>query len=168
MLDKVTHTLNSDVFHYLLDLEVKKAVRYLYFFSLAIIQSDRRFEKIETEENLLRDLASLIRQEVRGTDIVGKMGSDTFFILLHQADLHAVHGIGNRIRERIEQYGFQTNGEKVQITISMGAASFPSNANELDSLIQKANEALTTARGHGGNRVCLPEEGWNPWGHGTA
>ena len=158
MLDETTQTLEPDFFQYLLSLEVKKAVRYLYFFSLAIVQSDLpiKGKGTKTEKNLLGNLASLIRQEVRETDTIGNVSPGKFFIILHQADAHAIMGVGNRIRERIEQYDFKVNGDKNRLTVSLGAASFPLHANELDALIQRAGLALNKAKDSGGNKICLP------------
>lgn len=170
MLDETTQTLEPDFFRYLLNLEVKKAVRYLYFFSLAIVQSDLpiKGKGTKTEKNLLGNLASLIRQEVRETDIIGDINPGKFFIILHQADVHTIIRVGNRIRERIEQYDFQFNGEKARMTVSLGAASFPSHANELDALIQRAGLALNEAKGSGGNKICFPADESDLPDQGTA
>lgn len=159
MLDRVTQTLEREYFEYLLDLEVKKAVRYLYFFSLMILQRDNVPPGLNQteEEMLLRQLAFLTREEIRGTDIIGRIRDNKFFIILDHADSQASLKIGERVRERIEHYAFRVDDHEVMLTVSIGAACFPTHASDLETLIQKAELMLNTAGEGGGNRVCLPE-----------
>jgi predicted signal transduction protein with EAL and GGDEF domain len=65
--------------------------------------------------------------------------------------------VGERIRERIENYAFRVHGHEVMITTSIGTACFPTHANDLENLLHKAEYALSLARDSGGGRVCLPE-----------
>src|SRR3989304_7490768 len=91
IFDRVTHTLEKEFFEYLLNLEVKKAGRYLYFFSLMVLQGDKIHADLgEGEENmLLKKLASLVREEVRGTDTIGRIDNNKFFIIFDQAAFQA-------------------------------------------------------------------------------
>ncbi len=159
MFDRVTQTLDREFFEYLLDLEVKKAVRYLYFFSLMIIQRDKLPLDVTQDEveMLLKRLAFLTREEIRGTDIIGRIGHDKFFIMLDQTDYQASIKVGERVRDRSEHYAFRTDGREVTLTTSIGVACFPTHASDLETLIQKAERALNMAREGGGNRICLPE-----------
>lgn len=159
MFDRLTQTLNKDFFGYLLDLEVKKAARYLYFFSLMVLQRDTIAQELtQTEEEmLLIKMSALVREEIRGTDIIGRIGHDKFFILIDQADTKASFKVGDRIRDRIENYAFRVDGHEIMLTASIGTACFPTHANDLESLLHKTESALSLARGSGGGRVCLPE-----------
>lgn len=159
VFDRLTQTLERDFFVYLLDLEARKAVRYLYFFSLLIIQADQDLAPAAEERNavLVRTLAQLIRDEVRGTDILGRIENDKFFLILHQSDLQSSYAIGERIRVRLENYSFMMDGKEERKTISVGGACFPTNANDVESLIEKADRMVSKARSAGGNRIMLPE-----------
>lgn len=159
MFDRLTQTLDREFFGYLLDLEVKKAARYLYFFSLMVLQRDKVPYDLSKEEEdlLLGKLAALVREEVRGTDSIGRIGHDKFFIIIDQADSHACFKVGDRIKDRIENYAFRVDGHEIMMTASIGTACFPTHANDLESLLHKAEFALSRARGSGGGRVCLPE-----------
>lgn len=159
MFDRLTQTLNREFFGYLLDLEVKKAARYLYFFSLMVLQRDKLPHDLSDEEEdlLLNKFASIVREEVRGTDSIGRIGHDKFFIIIDQADSNACFKVGDRIRDRIENYAFRVDGHEIMLTASIGTACFPTHANDLESLLHKAEFALSLARGAGGGRVCLPE-----------
>ena len=162
MLDRVTQTLDRGFFEYLLDLEVRKAVRYLYFFSLLIIQPDHMKKGEEpfpySDDSLLKTFANLVRDEIRGTDIIGRIATDKFFLILHHADFQSTCQIGNRIKDRIQDYTFIVNEIEKKQTISIGGASFPTHANDIESLISKAEEMLEKAKGEGGNIISLPQE----------
>ena len=159
MFDRVTHTLEQEFFEYLLALEVKKAGRYLYFFSLMILQGDKIPSDLgEAEETtLLKKMASLVREEIRGTDTIGRIGRNKFFIILDQADFHASYKVGERISERIKHYAFRVDGHEVMLTGSIGVACFPTHASDLETLKQKAHLALNMAKEGGGGRVHIPE-----------
>ena len=159
VFDRLTQTLERDFFVYLLDLEARKAVRYLYFFCLLIIQADHEIAMRDEGEGatVVKTLAQLIRDEVRGTDVLGRIDHDKFFLILHQSDLQSSYGIGERIRIRVENYSFMVNGREEKCTISVGGACFPTNANDVESLIEKSDRMVTKARSAGGNRIILPE-----------
>lgn len=152
--DRLTQVLEREFFEYLLDLEVHKAVRYLYFFSLLVIQPNGNGVQ---DESIAKTIAQLIRGEIRGTDVVGRIGEDRFFVILHQADFQQARGIGERIRQKISHYTFVVKEQEVRKTVSIGGACFPTHANDMDSLILKAEEMLNQSKMGGGNKVSLPE-----------
>ncbi len=159
MFDKVTHTLDREAFDYLLNLEVKKAARYLYFFSLLVLQKDKltkNFSNLE-EDILIRKLAAIVKEEIRTTDIIGRIGNDKFFLLLDQADFQSSFKVAGRINERIENYAFRTDGHIVSMTTSIGIACFPTHGSDIVTLRHKADLALNMAKEGGGGKVCLPD-----------
>ena len=160
MFDKVTHTLDMEAFDYLLNLEVKKAARYLYFFSLMVLQKDKISKDFSPAEEdvLIRKLATIVKEEVRTTDIIGRIGNDRFFLILDQADFKSSFKVGGRINDRIENYAFKTDGHIVSMTTSIGIACFPTHASDIVTLRHKADLALNMAIEGGGGKVCLPAD----------
>ena len=154
--DRLTHILDRDFFEYLLDLEVHKAVRYLYFFSLLVIQPNGPKIDSEEEESSVKTIARLIRDEIRGTDIVGRIDVNRLFVILHQADFQQARGIGERVMTRIRNYSFMIDGQEIKKTISIGGACFPTHANDMNGLVMKSEDMLTQSKNEGGNRVSLP------------
>lgn len=142
--DRLPQVLESDFFQYLLDLEIQKAVRYLYFFSLFVIQSDRKGAggRTDQEESITKTVAQLIRDEIRETDVVGRVGRDRFFVILHQADFQQSREIGERILVKIRNYSFVISDQEVQRTVSIGAACFPTHANDMNGLVASAEQML--------------------------
>ena len=159
MFDMVTQTLEREAFDYLLNLEVKKAARYLYFFSLMVLQKDKILRGLSPpeEETLIRKLADIVKEEVRTTDMIGRIENDKFFLILDQADFQSSFKVGVRIKDRIENYVFKTNGHTIGMTTSIGIACFPTHASDIVTLRQKADIALNMAIEGGGGKVCLPD-----------
>lgn len=154
-----TQPLDRNFFEYLLELEVRKATRYLYYFSLLVVQLDiLKSRAMDTaEETVHRTMGYLMRDEIRGTDLLGKRMDNSFFIVLHYTDLENAIKVGQRIRERVEHYTFEGGTEKNHRTISIGVSCFPTNANDVAGLVQKSEELLKKAQDRGGNMVFVPE-----------
>lgn len=146
-----TAVVNNDLFRYLLDLEVKRASRYSYFFSLLLVEVDQGgYEHLDT-------IAKLILDEIREVDIVGRIESNRFSALL-QAETKPALLISERIRNRIFNYSFlngQSN-QKQEITVSVGGACFPTHGVNSNELTSQAMSLLNIARADGGNRVFFP------------
>ena len=154
-----TQPLDRNFFEYMLELEVRKATRYLYYFSLLVVQLDglKSHAMGEAEDAVHRTLGYLMRDEIRGTDLLGKRMDHSYFIVLHYTDLENAIRVGQRIRERVEHYTFESGPEKIHRTISIGVSCFPTTANDVTGLIQKAEQLLSNAQQKGGNLVSVPE-----------
>lgn len=153
MFDETTKALTREAFDYLLQLEVKRAVRYAFYVSVLVLEADQ----VDEDEEILRVISSLIRERMRETDLVGISrgnGHGNLFrvLLTHAEPVHAKL-VGERIRTRIERQVFQIHDREERRTISQGGACFPQHVSNPDGLIQMAEEMLIAARRAGGNRI---------------
>jgi len=152
--------IDKKFFRYLLILEGQKAIRYLNFFSLLIVQLDTKNSEKENslqyKESSLKVLENLIREEIRETDLIGKPNYEKFYLVLHQTDSIGSFQIGDRIRNRVKNYTFFIDEKERKQTICIGGTSFPSHANDINTLIVKADQMLEKAQSDGGDRVYLP------------
>jgi diguanylate cyclase (GGDEF)-like protein len=152
MLDQATKAVSGDLFKFLLDLEGRKAVRHAYYFSVLIVQLDR-----SENHKFLPTLFYLIRQSVRATDLIGKMGDRRFSVILHESESPDSHGVGDRICSRVATYNFESRNTRCKRTVSVGGACFPTHTPDTQSLLLTAEKMLEQARSRGGNRICLPD-----------
>ena len=105
-------------------------------------------------DQLLRVLASALRDQIRGKDTVARYGGDEFAVILPGSDLPQGYDIANRICFHVAgQMADATMGLKV--TISMGVASTPIYAQTPMALVQASDKALYQAKQDGGNRVVV-------------
>jgi hypothetical protein len=151
--------LGRNAFDFLLDLEVRKATRHLYYFSLLAMRFDGPAAAATPDEDgpAQHTLDSLVRRELRGTDLMGRRNDGSLLVILHYSDLESALLVSERVRERVENHNFATGGSLDRRTVSIGVTCFPTNANELSSLMLRAHDMLGRAQSLGGNRVCVSE-----------
>jgi diguanylate cyclase (GGDEF)-like protein/PAS domain S-box-containing protein len=99
----------------------------------------------EQGDELLRRMAGACQQELRESDLAGRIGGDEFLILLPHADLLGGESIAERIRSAAG-----TSGVKA----SFGGAAVRSGES-VDELLRRADQALYQAKKAGGNRVVM-------------
>jgi len=104
---------------------------------------------------VLQQLAYILKLNCKNGDIVSRNGGEEFTILLPRRGPLEAFEIGETIRKTIEENKFLLlDNKKINITISVGIAAFPHNAQNLKELLLKADEALYSAKGAGRNKVC--------------
>jgi diguanylate cyclase (GGDEF)-like protein len=89
--------------------------------------------------------------EKRG--FASRFGGDEFIAALPSCTLAAATAIGEEIRAAIGTFAFEREGVPLRPGISIGVAAFPEHANDAESLVQHADEALYRAKRAGKNRV---------------
>jgi diguanylate cyclase (GGDEF)-like protein len=104
---------------------------------------------------LLVETADTIKENLRQIDLLGKYGGEEFCVILTETDLDSAKFAAERIRQAIETKTVSVYDESLKITISIGISAFPDNAEDLNSLIDKADSALYKAKEQGRNRVCV-------------
>jgi diguanylate cyclase (GGDEF)-like protein len=152
-LDESTQVLRKPIFDYLFELEVKKAVRYQYFLTVLFLEVDGA-EPAQGVDGQHGVIAELLRDELRATDVIGRLTEERFSILLHHADDANTQRIGERLRRRIADYVF-AQGQEGRRTVSIGGACFPTSGNYPEDLLSEAHRMLQRAQQDGGNKVYL-------------
>lgn len=127
--------------------------------SLLMIDLDHFKEKNDTYGHLVGDIvlvevAKRLSQVLRTGDILGRYGGEEFILLLPTANKEKGGEIAERLRQSVAAKPIRTdNGQLLEQTISVGVATAPENATDLQDLIQKADGALYAAKNSGRNKV---------------
>ncbi len=127
--------------------------------SLSLFDIDR-FKSVNDQfghsiaDRVLAELADVIRAHLRSSDLLVRWGGDEFVILFPETDRNKAAGILNRVRYAIEKKRF---AGKIHITCSFGLAEMEEGST-LDSMVQKADDLMYSAKKQGGNRVEIREE----------
>lgn len=100
-------------------------------------------------DQVLRQVATLIREQCRTTDLPGRWGGEEFLIICPETELDAASVLAERLRARIEAYRFDLVEQQ---TISLGLAAFIAGDTS-DRLLARADAALYAAKQRGRNRV---------------
>jgi diguanylate cyclase (GGDEF)-like protein len=102
-------------------------------------------------DELLVEVSRRLKEAVRGSDTVARMGGDEFVVLLD--DLHSI-GDAERVAQKLVtalQVPFETEGELVTPSASIGLCVFPDNGEDSDTLLKNADEAMYCAKQDGRN-----------------
>jgi len=110
----------------------------------------------QTGDMVLREVADLLKARGgRDEDILGRYGGEEFILALVETPKEAALSVGDRIRRTIAQHEFKRGAETLPISISVGVASYPEDADLRQDLIGRADEALYYAKEAGRNRVAF-------------
>ena len=127
--------LTPGAFEFVLDSELKRAVRSQNFLTLVTVEASREWEgmMVTADEGTLLEVAEIISREVRDTDLIGHTDKGTLALVLLDADFeHSTHVI-DRLLARIQNYEFPT-----ALRIALGAACYPTHAVDADTLKRQA------------------------------
>ncbi len=105
-------------------------------------------------DRVIREVADLIRQEVRAPDIVCRFGGEEFVVFLHRADASEGARIAERMRMAVETAEIRAGDVKVRATVSIGG-SMKQAADDISVSIQLADAALYRAKQSGRNRIVM-------------
>jgi len=98
---------------------------------------------------ILRDLAEILQQSLRQSDLPARWGGEEFLLILPYADAEAAAQAARRVHQALGKY---SHSEAGAITVSMGVATFRRNEG-IDSLLKRADQALYRAKESGRNRT---------------
>ena len=118
-----------------------------------------------TGDLILKQVAGIIRRELRATDVVGRYGGEEFVVLLPNTDHKKAADIAERIRNRIQRAHCKHEAKRLQVTVSIGIANFRTFMDEHktleeigQALVAAADSALYRAKRAGRNCIAVHSE----------
>jgi diguanylate cyclase (GGDEF)-like protein len=159
-VDGLTELFNHRFFQQLLQKEIARAERDNSPVSLIMIDVDNF--KAYNDQNghpmgdlALKKISWLLTQNSRECDFIARYGGEEFTIIIPNTVKKIAVSIANRIRRAIEDTDF-VNEDSLpnrKLTISLGVAEYPADAQSRKELIEQADQALYLAKTRGKNRV---------------
>lgn len=143
------------------DIEVLRAHRMHKPASLAMVDIDF-FKKVNDTHGhavgdlVIKSLATLLRQRLRQSDLIGRYGGEEFVAVLPECDLESARLIMDDVRERFANLQFNHEGTIFGCTLSVGlvcTSQYP--LQNSGQLLIAADQALYAAKHGGRNQVCL-------------
>jgi len=136
--------------------EVQRSRRLRRAFSVLLADVDHFKQYNDTHGHLGGDavlvkIAEILRQTTRGVDSVARYGGEEFLVMLIEAPIATAAAVGERLRARVaaEEFG----GGRV--SVSVGAAEYPTHGETPEELIASADAAMYQAKGEGRDRVVV-------------
>jgi len=158
--DPKTGLLNATAWQREADLEVTRALRSNAPLSLLLVDVDH-FTRVNDShghligDDVLRALATELRQQVRESDVVGRFGGEEFTVLLPRTDGEGACRIAERLRTSAGLLSVAAGGAQISVTVSIGVAELGQHGHDLFELLAAADLALYRAKDAGRNQVQL-------------
>ena len=152
--DRLTGLFNRLKLDEVLESEVARAPRSGQPFSVILIDIDH-FKAVndqhghQTGDQILIDLAEILRSGTRATDFVGRWGGEEFLIVCPYTDAASACQLAENLRQTIQDHRFPVVAQK---TASFGVASFRQD-DTVREIVSRADTALYAAKAAGRNRV---------------
>jgi diguanylate cyclase (GGDEF)-like protein len=108
-------------------------------------------------DDVLREVSQRMRQSVRSTDTLARMGGEEFLLLLPMNDIDGALVHAGRIRKRIAATPVTSGTVEIAVTMSLGVAEVFTSDRASDSVVTRADSALYRAKVAGRNRVELAQ-----------
>ncbi|ADU96579.1 diguanylate cyclase [Thermovibrio ammonificans] len=156
-IDFLTQVANRASFDRAITDMVNDFYRRNYPFALLMIDIDN-FKKIndtyghQAGDYVLRELARLLKSQLRARDIIARYGGEEFAILLPGVTFSQAIRVAERLRKSVEKHLFKYNDQVIPVTISVGVAMMRDGLDET-ALVEKADKALYLAKRSGKNQV---------------
>ena len=138
--------------------ELLRTERYNHSLSIFMIDIDH-FKRIndryghQAGDNVLKLFADFLLSSVRTSDYVARYGGEEFVVILPETARTKAMELAERLRLKISVQDIELEQTTVNITISLGIASYPEHGNEYQTLLRMADTAMYKAKHRGRNRV---------------
>jgi diguanylate cyclase (GGDEF)-like protein/PAS domain S-box-containing protein len=158
--DTLTGLPNRRMLRERLEQEIRRSRRDNQQLAILFIDLDH-FKEVndtlghESGDQLLIEAARRIKQCVRDSDTVARMGGDEFTVILADiSDNDNLEPLLEKILRSMDAL-FQIDGEQVFVSASIGITMYPLDATEIEDLFKNADQALYVAKGEGRNRFSF-------------
>jgi diguanylate cyclase (GGDEF)-like protein len=159
-IDDVTDIYNARFLRQAIEHEIQRADRYGKQLCLLFLDLDR-FKLVNDQHGhlvgsqVLRRLSEVLLQCIRQVDTLARYGGDEFTILLVDTGIEEGLAIGERIRRTVAATLFEGGrGAPIRLTVSIGAAAYPTHGREREVLLELADKAMYRAKSLGRNCIC--------------
>lgn len=157
--DGLTELYNHRYFQEQMIQNIETSKRYNKNFSLIMIDIDffKKFNDTyghQSGDAVLRQVAQILKKNVRSSDIVCRYGGEEMSIILTNTDNDAAITTAEKICHAVSEKPLKlVNGKDVNVTISLGVSTYPQNGETTQDMIKYADDCLYKAKEHGRNQV---------------
>lgn len=159
LTDPLTHVLNRRALMVGVEREFARACRLQVPLSAAVIDIDR-FKQVndsqghQVGDTVLKGLTQLLRQRLRKSDLIGRLGGEEFLVVLPETDLTTAWALLDDIREQFSSFDFIGVSGRLHVTFSAGISEWREQSATV--WLAEMDERLYAAKSAGRNRIVGP------------
>lgn len=163
MHDQLTGVLNARAYYQSCDQLIRLAKRSGTHFCVLFIDLDHFKSVNDTHghaagDQVLKSAAQCIGENIRASDLLGRVGGEEFSVFLPETDLESGAAVAEKIRRAIESLEIViASGQPLKISASIGVARGQHHGQTLKEIQQQADAAMYEAKKSGRNRVSCFE-----------
>lgn len=167
-LDHLTGCANRRHFYEMAEAELARSRRYGRSMGMVILDADH-FKFINDRfghaagDAVLRCLAETLREELRGLDVMGRIGGEEFALLLPETPRHESLSIAERLRCRLAESRIEFEGRELTVTASFGVTAREPGDGNVDAIMRRADRALYEAKAAGRNCTAVSDRDRTAW-----
>jgi diguanylate cyclase (GGDEF)-like protein len=156
--DPLTQVLNAGAYYRACDQQIHANQRASQPFAVLFIDLDH-FKHINDTyghavgDDVLRTVAQTLKNNVRRSDMVGRIGGEEFSVFLPNTQVLGAQQLAEILRVAVESIHIDVDGVRLKITASIGVAAKRSEHESMQAIQQHADEAMYEAKRAGRNRV---------------
>ena len=156
--DSLTEIWNRRRISELAQREFNRACRYNRPFSLIIFDIDT-FKKVNDTyghavgDQVLKIIAKTVLGSLRKVDFFGRWGGEEFLVILPEIEVKTAINVAERLRKCIAKTVIPLEENFLQVTVSIGVASYQPADKKIDDILQRADQSLYSAKKQGRNQV---------------
>ncbi|BCO25315.1 hypothetical protein MIZ03_0175 [Rhodoferax lithotrophicus] len=160
MHDPLTGLYNRRHFNNILEYEIGRSERHGHEFSLLMLDLDDFKDINDTYGHAAGDealcgVAEILRTQVRKGDLAARIGGDEFTIILMETGCTGATTVASTLGKTLREHVFTTSdGKNFHLTISIGIATYPVDANNNTDMLAGADVAMYRAKELGKDSVC--------------
>ena len=163
-VDQLTGVLTRQAVIDELEREITRAARYGHQLSVVMVDFDH-FKRLNDSHGhaagdvMLRQIADVLRTNMRAVDVVGRYGGEEFLIVLPETDVDAAASLAEKLRRLVGRHEIPLeDGFRATATLSAGVAGGFGGHLDIDALVRDADNAMYSAKALGRDQVYVFHE----------
>ena len=143
--------------------ELERSRRYQHALSVVMMDVDH-FKRVNdfhghpVGDRALREVAAVLTDCSRGSDVAGRYGGEEFLLVLPETDIEGARIVAEKVRTQLERAVIECDDGPLHVTASLGVVE-SDGVESLEGLLCRADEWLYRAKEGGRNRVEAEERG---------
>jgi diguanylate cyclase (GGDEF)-like protein/PAS domain S-box-containing protein len=106
-------------------------------------------------DQILQELADLLRAQIRRRDTLARVGGNAFTILMEHCSLSQIERVAEAVQRAVGEYRFEHRDESIGFTVTISVVAIGADSRSVDGVLKAADRACYAAKSAGGDRILV-------------